>query len=365
MLNSGLLRDFAKYAPGYRAGLRANPSRTAMDHGSQLMRAYDANSMFNNGGVAMDAAIAGGMAFLEGELEKRDTKVREPLTSITYPRDIDIKTGGGWVDKTSTFAVTYATTGPNQLGFIGGQSTQIPIIQADVVKDLYDVTNWGHVMKVTFIDLQKAANTGRSLDDMYDKGIRLNWNKSLDLTTYLGWGQNAGLFNNANITQTTVPAGVSGFTQWIHKTPGEILFDINTALVSTYAASNFDVTGMADTLLIPPTQFGYISTQPITAAGNESILEWALKKNIAQTHGRTVKIFDSRWASGAGVGGTDRMLAYVRDEDRVYLDVTVPMQRVMTQPTVQEGGSYLTLYLGQIGVVKYLYYFPVLYSDGI
>ena len=55
MLNSGLLRDFAKYAPGYRAGLRANPSRTAMDHGSQLMRAYDANSMFNNGGVAMDA----------------------------------------------------------------------------------------------------------------------------------------------------------------------------------------------------------------------------------------------------------------------------------------------------------------------
>lgn len=365
MFNSSLLKGFEKYAHGYRPGLRANPPATAMNQGRQMLQAYDASPFGGSAQMGMDAAIAGGMAFLESELEKRDTKVREPLTSITYPRDVDIKTGGGWVDHTSTFGVTYGTTGPNQLGFIGGQTNQIPVIQADVYKDIYPVTNWGHVMKVTFIDLQKSANAGRSLDDMYDKGIRLNWNKSLDLTTYLGWGNNAGLFNNSQVTQSSVPAGVSGRTQWIYKTPGEILFDINTTLVSTWAASNYDVTGMADTLLIPPTQYGYISTQPITSAGNESILEWALKKNIAQTQGRTIKIFPSRWASGAGVGGTDRMLAYVRDEDRVYLDITVPAQRVMTQPTVQEGGAYLTLYLGQIGVTKFLYFQPVSYNDGI
>ena len=40
-------------------------------------------------------AISGGMAFLVGELEKRDEKLHEPLTSITWPRDMPVKTGGG------------------------------------------------------------------------------------------------------------------------------------------------------------------------------------------------------------------------------------------------------------------------------
>ena len=50
----------------------------------------------------MDAAgIASGMAFLVSELEKRDTLVREPLTSITYPRDLPIRLGRGWLNYVS------------------------------------------------------------------------------------------------------------------------------------------------------------------------------------------------------------------------------------------------------------------------
>ena len=61
------------------------------------------DSSLGSGIRTMDAAgIATGMAFLEGELEKRDPKVREPLTSVTWPRDIVAETGGGWVDFTST-----------------------------------------------------------------------------------------------------------------------------------------------------------------------------------------------------------------------------------------------------------------------
>ena len=47
-------------------------------------------------GGAYDAATAGGMAFLVGELEKLDPKIREPLTAVTWPRDVPVKTGGGW-----------------------------------------------------------------------------------------------------------------------------------------------------------------------------------------------------------------------------------------------------------------------------
>ena len=49
--------------------------------------------------LTMDAAgIASGGAFLVSELEKRDTLLRKPLDNFTYPRDININTGGGWVD---------------------------------------------------------------------------------------------------------------------------------------------------------------------------------------------------------------------------------------------------------------------------
>ena len=59
-----------------------------------------------NGVPVMDeAGIASGGAFLTSELEKRDTLIRKPLTSFTYPRDIVIQTGGGWVDYVSALAV--------------------------------------------------------------------------------------------------------------------------------------------------------------------------------------------------------------------------------------------------------------------
>ena len=53
----------------------------------------------------MDAdGISTGGAFLVSELEKRDPLIRKPLTSFTYPRDIVIQTGGGWVDYVSATA---------------------------------------------------------------------------------------------------------------------------------------------------------------------------------------------------------------------------------------------------------------------
>jgi hypothetical protein len=321
-----------------------------------------------NGGNAffaatMDAATAGGMAFLQSELEKRDPKVREPLTSVTYPRDIVIKSGGGWVDFTSVFHVDYATAGPNMFGLMGGETNNIPLMQADIGKDVYPVYGWGNVMKVPYVDMQKAQGLGRSLDDILDKGIRLNWNKTLDLMTYQGYGGQTGLLNNTSIPRGAVIAGASGKLDWADKTGPEILNDINTVMLSTWAASQYDVTGMANHILVPPAQYGLL-VQPMTIAGCNSILEYVLKNNIGHTQGVELKIFPSRWCMAAGSGSTDRMMAYVNDEDRVYIDITVPIQRAMTMPDVKEA-AYLTLFVGQVGVVKFLFTQPAAYADGI
>jgi len=323
----------------------------------------------SNGGFSMlttDAATAGGMAFLMGELEKRDPKVREPLTSVTWARDIVAKTGGGWVEFTSTMNVSYATAGPNANGIMGGETTNIPVMQADIGKDIYKVFTWGNILKIPFVDQAKLQNIGRSLDEILDKGIRLNYNKTVDQNVYTGFTEagTTGIINDANVTAASVANGAAGTSAWNTKTPDEILNDINQLIIDGWAASEYDLSGMPNHILIPPSQYAYIVGTKVSTAGNVSILEFLLNNNIGKNQGVELVIAPSRWCIGAGTGGTDRMVAYVNDEDKLYFDLTVPCSRVMTQPVVSDM-AYLTAYAAQIGVIKFLYLQPPRYGDGI
>jgi hypothetical protein len=95
-----------------------------------------------------------------------------------------------------------------------------------------------------------------------------------------------------------------------------------------------------------------------------SVYQYLMDNNIAKDQGVKISIEPCRWCIGAGVGNTDRMMVYVNDEDMVNFDITVPITRAMTQPSV-EHAAYLTLYAAQIGQVKFNYFQPVRYIDGI
>lgn len=290
---------------------------------------------------SLDDTIAEQKAWLEDELEKIGHEIREPSTEATYPRDIDIKLGDTWLDHTSVFSID-ATSG-----------------KTEVSKDIYPVMNWGHVLRNSFIDVQNDMRCGRGLPRYYvDKGVTTNWHRSLDYVTYRGWKESPGLFNHPDIQRFDLPRGIMGSSRWKDKTPGEILFDTNMAIVKTHAASNFDLTGMADTLLIPPDAY--------ESAKKRKLIEWLLKENLrTKTYGKPLRIFASAWAEGIGKDGANRILAYCRNEDRVYLDIPVVMQKIMTQPFVQNGGQLLTLFLSQLGVVKFLFKSCVAYYDGV
>lgn len=316
--------------------------------------------------VTSDAAITSGMAFLVGELEKRDQRLLEPLQSVTWQRDIVANTGGGWVDFTSNTFVDFATTGGNESGIIGGESNDIPIMQANMNKDVFKVFNFANIMKVPYIDQQKIQGIGRSIDDILDKGIRLNYNKSIDNVVYNGLPgyKIYGLVNNPLITAASAPNGVGGTATWATKTPDEILDDVNQVINATWAASEYDLSGMANHILIPPVQYTLLVSRKVSSAGNISILEFLLQNNIAKNQGRELVIAPSRWCVGAGNGGTDRLVAYVNDDDRVTFDLPVPLSRVMTQADVREM-AYLTSYAAQLGQVKFLYTQCARYVDGI
>lgn len=334
----------------------------SFNHGKTL-KMFDGAPMMQK---MNDAAIASGLAFITGELEKRDPKLYEPLTSVTWMRDIVAETGGGWTEFTSNFFVDYASTGSGTSGMIGSEANNIPVMQANITKDNYKVFNWSNILRIPFVGQQFMNQIGRSLDDILDKGIKLNYNKDIDTMVYEGYADLDvyGLVNNPDVTATAVPAGVSTDTEWTKKTPDEILDDINNALLATWTASEYDVEGMANHILIPPAQYAHIVTRKVSDAGNISILQYLLENNIAKNQGVDIQIFPSRWCSSAGAGNTDRMVAYRNDKDKIRIDLPVTLNRVMTQPVVQQM-AYMTAFAAQIGQVKIMYNQTIRYMDAI
>lgn len=316
------------------------------------------------GGVA--TYDAGGMAFLVGELEKRDEKLKEPLSAVTWMRDIPVKTGGGWVDSITSFNVSYGTTGGTAGGLMTNESNELPVIQADIDKDAYRVFTWGHILKVPMIDSEKMAKIGRSLDDIFDKGLRLAHDKEMDKDVYYGYPElgSHGLVNSPAVTTVAAANGASGKATWADKTPKEILDDLNSALVATIEASEYDNRGMANHVLIPWNQYTYLVTRELSDGSGVSIMDYLMDNNIASKQGIDLTIQPCRQCKGAGTGAKDRMVLYRNDEDMVKVDITVPLKRMFTQPSA-EHIAYLTPFVTQYSEVQWLYVTHARYVDGI
>ena len=162
----------------------------------------------NAGALTLDeAGIASGGAFLRSELEKRDPLIRKPLTSFTYPRDININTGGGWVEAISAQSVGYGVTGGSGDGLVGsGGANAIPVVSANVENGIYKAHVFQLALRVMFVDMQKANYIGRSLDNLLTDGVRMSYDKHMDRNVYLGlpaYGT-TGILNNPDAAETTV-----------------------------------------------------------------------------------------------------------------------------------------------------------------
>lgn len=314
-----------------------------------------------------DAAIANGNAFLISELEKRDPRLRQPLTSITYPRDIPIKVGGGWVEFISALNIDYGVSNGSGDGAVhaAGANTP-PVIQANLDRDTFRAHIFSIVMRIMFVDMQRSQITGRSLDQMYTDGIRLSYDKHMDQNTYIGMPRynTTGLLNNPNVSAQNVANGAAGTSQWNTKTPDEILTDINTAITRGWENAAYDLAAIPNHIVMPYAQYNSLATTRIGELAEKTILTFLLENNVATKNGTNLVIGAAQWAQGAGAGGTDRMAVY-RNEDRfIAMEELVPLARTMTGVNIDALG-YDSVYMANISEVEIFYPQTIQYYDGI
>lgn len=311
-------------------------------------------------------------AFLIGELERLDLTLHEPLVSVTWSRDIDLREDVTIADEASSFTnSSFAAAGSLNSGgknFIGKNSNAINGIALDIGKTSQPLYLWGMEVGYTLPELLSAQQMGRPVDDQKYKGMQLKYQMDIDEMVYIGdtvIGKE-GLVNSSLVTAGFVSAGVAGGTTWITKTPDEILNDVNSLLQSSWAAAGYAV--CPSKLLLPPAQFAYITSQKVSSAGNVSILTFLEDNSISlKINGKKLDIQPCKWLVGRGVpvgspeAATDRMVAYTQDKNRVRYPL-VPLQRT---PLEYRSLYQLTTYFGRLGVVELVYSETIRYADGI
>ena len=314
-----------------------------------------------------DSAIASGGAFLVSELEKRDAVLREPLTSVTYFRDVPMKSGGGWVDLVSAMNIDYGIAGGSgSNGMSAGGANSSPVIQANIDKDSFKAHEFVTTMRIKIIDMMKQNITGRSLDKLLKDGVRLAYDKHLDENTYIGMSafNTTGLLNRPTVVATSVSTGASGSTKFKEKTADEILKDINTAINDVWCASGNDMRAIPNHIIMPFEQYVYISTTKVSELADKTILTFLLENNICNQNGGELVIGGTTFAKGIGAGNTDRMAVYVHDENFIAEEELVPLQRTMTNPN-SDAMAYDSIYMANVSEVEFFYDSTIGYYDGI
>lgn len=317
-------------------------------------------------------------AFLVGELERLDQTLHMPLAAVTWTRDVPLREDVSLADEFSSFTLTtFGSAGNlgagngirNGKAWIGKATDQIGGVGVDTGKYPTPLTPWGLEIKYSILELESAAKMGRPIDDQKYEALKLKHQMDIDEQVYVGdatLGQ-FGLVNSALVTNVTnVANGASGFPAWSTKTPAEMLADVNAMLQSAWAASGYAV--MPTKILLPPTQYGYISTQVVSSAGSISILKYLLENNIVTASGNgSIVIQPAKWLVGAGAGGTigtpgvDRMVAYTPEKRYVRY----PMTMLQRTPIQYDSIYHKSTYFCRLGAVEVVYPETLAYRDGI
>jgi len=118
---------------------------------------------------------------------------------------------------------------------------------------------------------------------------------------------------------------------------------------------------VSNKILMPYAQYNLIATTPRATFSDMTVLNYLQKNNIAVLSGTPLTIAPVKWASGAGVGGTDRMVAY--NQGSKFL--RFPMYPLTPLKDIETPFGFTRSYQWMYGQIEWVYPNTALYRDGI
>lgn len=166
---------------------------------------------------AFDAAGPSGKAFLLSALSVIDPVPTRPLHAQTYERDIFIRYGGGYADSINAWSLSYGDPTANDAATQGTNNTEVGMVDVDIQEGTWKYFPWTKGFFLSLFDINRmkqASDSGLqppfSLQELYDTVVHASFEKFMDVTVYLGHGNQPGLVNNTGVTATTLAADGTG-----------------------------------------------------------------------------------------------------------------------------------------------------------
>lgn len=207
-------------------------------------------------------------------------------------------------------------------------------------------------------EIRAARREGRPLDSMKAAACRKAIDQKID--TIVQTGDTAtgllGLLNQPNALTYTIPSDGAGSAQtFASKTSDQVARDMHAA--AHYIVSTTKEVERPDTMVLPLTQFMYVSVTRMSTIDATTILEFFLK-----TSGYITSVQSWLPLATAGSGGTTRMLVYRKDPDALQFLMPVPFEQF---PPQEQGLEIVTYCHSRVGGVVAYYPLSICYADGI
>lgn len=292
--------------------------------------------------------------FVENQLKEIDTRIFETkFPEIRFRDFLPIK-------NISNAMQTYSYKMYTMYGlakWISDYASDLPRAGVKAQEYFRQIKGFGIAFGWSMQEMRAAAATNTPLEDMEAQAARRACEEFFDAVARTGDSGLGllGLLNQTNTTLYTVPNGISGSAEFKDKTPDEVVADLN-GIVNNIVTSTKEVE-KPDTLLLPTEQFTDISSRRMGDGDSTTILN-----HFKQSNPYIKNVGSWYQLTGAGTGGSDRMIAYRRDP--MNLEMVIAQEAETFPPQMKNLALEIAMHARTAGVVV-RYPLSISYGDGI
>tara|TARA_R110000744_G_scaffold20470_1_gene53743 strand:- start:12213 stop:13253 length:1041 start_codon:yes stop_codon:yes gene_type:complete len=298
-------------------------SMTVVDGAAKLTLDSAVSNAIGNTYVDADAGV-----FFQRQLElikakSYDVRYAELKARTLFP----VSSEGGAGITTITYR-TYDQVGAAKI--INAYADDLPRADISGKETTIPVRSVGISYGYNFDEINSSALTGASLDQRRANAARRANEQTVNDVAFFGDAESGllGLFDNPNIPTGAVVNPGSG-TEWVNKTPDEILFDINDLFTDIFETTKMVESG--NTLLLPPNQWSYIMSTPRASNSDTTIAQYIAQNSPFLNSVDDIIPVNEFAATNNPQLATDAMMAYDRDPDKVELNIPVELEMLPVQ----------------------------------
>lgn len=318
---------------------------TVTDSQSGIQYTYDMEAPIN---TADD-----GLGFFISQLSVLENRIYETkYQNIMFQEYVPVDTSDPeWVDTITYLSFDAVTMGK----FIAANGKDLPESDINASKSTIPVFYGGIAMRWSLDELRKSQQLRMPIDTTKAQANFRGYQEHQQQVAYFGDAERnvTGLFNNANVAETTVGVGFDPATatgdEWVDMLNGQI------ETVYTNSA-NVHVPNM---MLIPQSVWKYL-LKPMNNVTTMTILEYFLANSYSRSLGVDLTVRPVFQLNGIGVNSTGRIMVYEMNNENLVMKSPMPYRTIAPQPdglTVKVPAEY------KFSPVEFRYPGSALYTD--